>query len=552
MALIQEESNNNDNKVKSLRHSLIVVIVFAVILIIVAIVIYVYSIKVATVQRKVLIDGTTNSQLASDEDAFIVEGDKVYTSIKIIAPIINYSFYPGEYQQYTEDKSSCYVTNQKELVTFTASSKEIRKYPQLSKSDTKSDSQLFELDEEVQERKNNLYLSQKSMERAFNTVVKYTEDNNTISVTSLGYLTTNVSNQVKNSYLTKKEGENSSEEMTDEILFNNQKALLADLVVIRDENTKLFGVTKVDGDKYNNIISERYKSVEFIEGTNDFIVKTEDGKYGIIGNEGFPKIKPAYDEIKELDKDLGLYLVSNGGKQGVVNQNGNDIVFQEYDQIGLDADNGDMNVKNRYLLFNNCIPVRLDKKWGMFDKNGNKLLNIEFDGIGCKLPTTQPNTTGIVIIPEMEAFIVEQDMKEPDRNTTIKKYGVISSKGERITDFVADSAYAITIDNKVTYYLSIGSQMVDIVNFWNQYKYGNNNQTNVTQQQNQDQQINQQQLEQQQQQQQQLEQQQQAEQQQQQQQQQQQAEQQQQQQQVEQQQQQQQQQQFLQYSQVIN
>ena len=510
MALIQEESNNNENKVKSLKHSLIVIIIFAFLLIIVAIVIYVYSINVATVQRKVLIDGTSNTKLANDEDVFIVENDKVYTSIKLIADAIGYKFYPGEYQQYTEDESSCYVTNQKELVTFTAGSKEIRKYPQLSKSE----SQLFDLDEEVQDRKNSLYLSEKGMERAFNTIVKYTKDNNTISLTTLGYLTTNVTTQVKNAYLIKKEGETENNEMTESILFNNQKALLANLVVTQNDSTKLFGVTKTTNGEMNSIISERYKVIEFIEGANDFIVKTEDNKYGIIGNEGFPKIKPAYDEIQELDKDLGLYLVTSNGKQGVVNQNGNDIVYQEYDQIGLDADNGDKNVKNRYLLYGNCIPVKLDKKWGLIDKNGNKILNIEYDGIGCKLSSTQANTTGIVLIPDMEAIVVEQDMKKADGNSVVKKYGIVNSKGEKITDIAADSAYAITIDNKVTYYLSVDNQMIDIVEFWNKYKYGNNNQTENPQQQSQEQQqleqqqLQQQQLEQQQLQQQQLEQQQ--------------------------------------------
>ena len=477
MNLMQEESQN-ENKVKSLKTSLIVIVVFAVILIIVAVIIYVYSLKMATDRRKVIIDGTGNSALAKDEEAFIIEGNKVYTSVKSIASSIGYSFYPGEYQQYTEDETSCYVTNQKELVTLSAGSDSIRKYPQLSKTESQS----FKLEEPVQDRANNLYISQKDMERVFNTVVEYKSENNTISLRTLPYVTSTVSAQIKESYLNKKEGESSSNEMTESIFFNNQKALLSNFVVIRDDNTKLFGVAKVEGTELETVITERYKTVEFIEGVNDFIVKTEEGKYGIIGSEGLPKVKPSYDAIQELDKDLGLYLVTSNNKQGVVNQNGNVIVYQEYDQIGLDADNGDKNVKNRYLLYNNCIPVKVNQKWGLIDKNGTKILNTEYDGIGCKLPSAQANTSGIVLIPDMEGIIIRVDINTTGSSSRISKYGVIDANGEKITDMVADSAYAITTDNKVTYCLSVDNQVVDIVGFWNQWKYGNNEQSGKTQQ----------------------------------------------------------------------
>jgi hypothetical protein len=124
MNLIQENPNNNDNKVRSLKNSLIVIIAFAVILIIVAIVLYVYSLKVVTAQFKVVIDGTNKTALATSDSAFFIEDGKIYISIRDIAPEIKYTVYNGEYNKYTEDTSSCYATNQMETVDFKSGSNE--------------------------------------------------------------------------------------------------------------------------------------------------------------------------------------------------------------------------------------------------------------------------------------------------------------------------------------------------------------------------------------------------------------------------------------------
>ena len=153
-------------------------------------------------------------------------------------------------------------------------------------------------------------------------------------------------------------------------------------------------------------------------------------------------------------------MVTSNNKQGVINQNGKIIVYQDYDQIGLD-DVNDSNVTNKYLLYKNCIPVCANKKRGLIDKNGNSILPVEYDGIGCKLNTNQINTTGTVLIPELEGIVVEKDSKVG--NTMVKKYGVVSSTGDKIVNIVADSAYSTTIENKTTYYLTVENRSIDIV-----------------------------------------------------------------------------------------
>ena len=47
------------------------------------------------------------------------------------------------------------------------------------------------------------------------------------------------------------------------------------------------------------------------------------------------KISPEYDDIKQIDKDSGLYLVKNNNKYGVINSKQSIVVYLEYDQIGI-------------------------------------------------------------------------------------------------------------------------------------------------------------------------------------------------------------------------
>ena len=477
MDLMYDEQKN-DKGVKRLKIGLTIVFILVFLLILAAGGIFLYMNQLSKDQRKVTIDNTYNADLSSASSAIIMEDGKLYFSIKDLSKQIGYIPYNGEYKKYNEESSSCYATNQKELVTFTAGSKKIRKYPLLKDAQ----SQEFELEDEIFERANNLYISQKDVTRAFNTVINFSSETNDIKITTLPYLTTSYEKAVSNSYITDKEAEG---QKADALTFNNQKALLEGLVVVRDENTGLVGVGKYDNGEITMVITERYASVEFIEGICDFIVQTSDKKFGIIDKEGVTKVKPGYDEIQEIEKDLGLYLVKSNNRPGIINQNGKTIVHQNYDQIGLENDSGDTNVQNKYLLYNKCIPVCVDKKWGLIDLNGNIMVSIEYDGIGCTLTRQQTNTTGVVLIPELNGIVVERDIKT--NNTTIKKYGIVDATGSLIVNTIADLAYATTIANTTTYYLDIENKKIDIVYYWNEEKAKAEKQQQEAQQQNQQQ-----------------------------------------------------------------
>ena len=258
------------------------------------------------------------------------------------------------------------------------------------------------------------------------------------------------------------------------IIFNNEKALLYNLLVIQDASTGLFGVANLSNES-NVIITARYKSIEYIEGNGDFIVTTEDNKVGIIGNDGITKVKPTYDSIQEIDKDIGLYLVISNNKQGVINRNGKIIIYQDYDKIGLESGKyDDPNVTNRYLLYGTCIPVKLNNKWGIIDKDGNKIVPIEYDGFGCRevTETGLKNTNGSVLVPELKAIVVEKDIRAG--NATVKKYGLISSTGNLMINIVADAAYSTTVENQTTYYVRYNNEAIDIVKYIREQQNGTN------------------------------------------------------------------------------
>lgn len=464
MDLVQENPMK-DNRDKKLKIVLISLFTTIFLLIIVAIVIYFYTQSVINKQLKVTIDGTTPTELSEKiSDTFYVENNQVYTSLRDISQFLGYTFYNGEYKQYSEDKSSGYATNNKELVTFSANSKEIRKYPQLSQSEA----QTFEIDEPIIARGDSIFISEKGLERAFNLKIEYVKNNNTIHISTLNYIVGLF--EKSNSKISVQD-----KDLDDSINFNNQKALLSNLVVIKEPDSGLYGVETVNKGKYESVITGRYASIEFIEGIEDFIVKTSDNKYGIIGKDGVTKIKPDYKAIEEIDKDLGLYLVtSDNNKQGVVNQNGKMIVYQDYDKIGLKDSYGDTRVTNKYLLFNSCIPVMVNSKWGLIDRDGKLIAQPIYDGIGCSITSSKSNSTGCVLIPAFNGIVVEQDSVV--NNTVVRKYGIINNKGELLVNVVADQAYITTSENKKTYYLSLQNQEIDIVKYWNDQK---NNTTNA-------------------------------------------------------------------------
>ena len=453
MDLMENIPNNNPKKVTGIKIGFIIVVILIISLIIAAGAIWIYSQQILSSQFKFDLDGKRQSNYS--ESLFLFQNDKVYISIRDIAPLLGYNVYNGGYGEYTEDKSKCYVNNSKEIVSFETNSDKIYKYSVTSSGN--SEGQSFDIDSPILSSGSNMYISSDGLVRAFNVRFDYNTENNEVLIFSLSYLANYYSGQITNAAIT-----TSTSSLSESIIYNNQKALLYNLVVIKDDTTKQYGVASLSNPT-NTIIGTRYSSIEFMEGSNDFIVKTLDNKMGIIGSDGITKVRLEYDDIKELDKNLGLYLVTSNNKQGVVNSNGKVIVYQDYDQIGLPNTINDTNVTNKYILLDNCIPVKRNNKWGLIDINGNEIAPLQYDGFGCDADSSDSRYSDVLIIPDLNGIVVELD--EVNGNTKTKKYGVVTSDGNLFINIVLDSVYSVTAQGETTYYATFQGQVIDLVDF---------------------------------------------------------------------------------------
>ena len=180
MDLMPENPIQPEKKRNKLKISLILVVITMLILVVVAIVIYVYTLSIPKEKSlKIYFDNVVktteknqNMFLLGDSDS--QSDDELYVSIKQLSDQVGYNFLNGEYKQFNEDTTKCYVTNQMEIVTFSADSNEIKKY-EIQQNGTTDQAQSFKIDKPIIYRGNQLYISRAGAERAFNVKIAYSK-----------------------------------------------------------------------------------------------------------------------------------------------------------------------------------------------------------------------------------------------------------------------------------------------------------------------------------------------------------------------------------------
>lgn len=435
------ENEQQIEKSKKTKTIMIVIIVCIILLLCLSagIMYMIYDVQKNT--TKLTIDTKQISKFS--EDMFLFEDDTIYVSIRDFAELVGYKGYNGDYT--SEGLTKGYIQNEYEEASYTLNSNKL--YKKLLNS---NDNEYYNLEKPVKIQNNKLYMSVEGTQIATNCSIVYDNVNKQFTIYTLPYLVQAYTQAFTDAAI--------GDENAD---FSNQKALLYNMVVIRDTNVEdtangKYGVKSANGQE---IIGAKYTSIKFIESTKEFIVTTDSGKMGILSSTGATKIVLSYDEIKQIDKNLNLYLVKNNNKYGVVNQNGNVVIYLEYDQIGIDTTQfASNNIKNQYLLFDNCIPVQRDKKWGFFDKTGKQIVPLKYTEIGCVVGTQEGNSNqNLLIIPEYEAIVVAT---EKDNN---KKYGLINSLGVELIPCVLDSLYSVTTSGQDTYYMIQNTNVVEVI-----------------------------------------------------------------------------------------
>lgn len=406
----KKEKNNKTLKIIIAAIIIILVIIMAI----VGVMMY-----LQTLQMKFYIDGEAKT---INESYFQITDDgKIYVSIQDMAGLLGTTYYNGEYGKISEDNSKGYVSFEEETVTFEANSNKIYKIETISNEENYS---YMYLDEVIKYTNGKLYTTPDGIKKILNITFDYNKD---VNIFTLEYLNTYYTGEIANY---------GYKQITDK--FVNQKAMKNDVLIVEREDGKQ-GIIRPDG---SEIVGPKYDDITYMENTGDYMV-TSSNKVGIINAQGKSKIDLDYEEIKVLDEDLGLYIVKQNEKYGVLNQNGNIIVYIENDEIGIDQSTyKDSNIKNPYLLFDNCIPVKKDDKWGIYNKNGKLILPIEYDSIGCVVGTSSTRSAGnVVVIEDYEAIVIGRD----------KYFGIINSTGKELIPCALDTVYSITSEGKTTY-----------------------------------------------------------------------------------------------------
>lgn len=430
MNLIEETFQNKEEKKKKRTTTIILVAIILVIMIIIGIIVYLSYIQ-STIM-KITIDGQAKEKL---KDLLVFEEDgTVYAPIKEIASYLGYESYNGEYSEKSEEQSKCYIQNENEVANFELGQTKIYK---LDLTKTNNDYEYVYIKNPVKAINGVLYASTEGMEKAFNISFVYDQEKNAITILTLPYLYQFYANKVLDyGYV-----ELSSE-------FANQKAILKNqLVVMKDKDKKQFGVLNVDG---TTILEPKYDNITYLPNTGDFLVETNK-KVGIMSANRETKVQIIYDSIEMMDSDAGLYVAKIDNKYGVIDIRGNIKIYMENDEIGIDTSKfSQNNIKNKYILADNLIPVRKDKYWGLYDKNGNQVAEYKYDNFGY-IASNNKDALNLLVIPSYNVIVGCKD----------KKYTLINASGLELFATIADDIY-MTINGGVRhYYITINDQKID-------------------------------------------------------------------------------------------
>ena len=433
---------------KTKKNKTTTIILISIILLIIGIIaVAIFMIAVQDMVLKVYIDGKL---VTLKDNVIIIDKDtnKVYVSIKDIAPYLNYEAHNGEYKIFSEDTNKCWVNTKKETASFFLNSNKISKvYP-----DQTLDYEEYRISDPVILKNNKLYVTSEGIQIGFNSTFVYDEMQNTIKINTLPNLV--------EKYTTTMKGYGYSGVNSD---FNNQKAILYNLFIVKKSNG-LYGV--VDS-KNQEIISSKYQNMLFNENTQEFSVKSTTNKVGIVTKTGETKIDLLYDTITVLDKDLGLYVVKTDNKYGVIDSKGNSVIYAEYDQIGVTSRTFSAdNINNKYLLFENMIPVYKDKKWGAFDKNGQLIVPVEYDTIGYTSTRVGSKVVNpLLIIPRYKAVVFGR-RNEEEKNIY---YGIFDYTGKQLIPVKLDNAFSTTSEGQNTYYMTYNGKETTIDSYIDKY-----------------------------------------------------------------------------------
>ena len=447
MNLLDEDfSNNKGNKTKNIVK---IIIVFMVLIVIAIIGIFSYMMYLKGTVLRVYV----NDQESGDvKNLLVFENDgTIYVPVRTIATYLGYSSYNGEYSNRSEDNSKCYVQCEQEVANLTLNSNKIYK---LNLEENKDNYTYIYMDKPVKAINGELYITTDGMQKVFNTTFSYDQESNKIMIDTVPYLVTFYANKVLDY------GYTSLSE-----LFENEKGVIKNILVVTDD--KYYGVINAtDG---TEILECKYDEIRYQESTGDFIVCSDD-KYGIIGTDKKTKVTISYDSIELMDYDAGLYLVSRNNRYGVINLNGNNVIYAENEQIGVDISRfAENDLKTGYILVNSLIPVKRNNKWGLFNTDGKQVVEFEYDSLGY-IANSNREATNLLVIPDYNVIVA----------CINNRYTLLNSSGEQPIKAFVDDIYMIINGGKKQYLMNANNKTYDVEEYLDRLGVLESNKTNTT------------------------------------------------------------------------
>lgn len=398
-----------------------------------------------------------------------VEGER-YVNIRALADMFGYKYTNGIYGEYTEDPDSCYLQNNFEIVSITAGAEKFTKYVELGNAENtignltgielKNEtgySESFKLSKPIIFEDNTLYIPQKDISPMFNIQIEWEEYR--IRFYTLHYILGMAQQTTGSKGITEIDKH-----------YENLRALNYGRIIVGNSTTGSgsteFGVITMNGD---SIISTKYEDITFVENSQEFYITAANGTVGILDIDGKTVVPPSeFEKISLLDDENRLYLVEKDNEYGVLNKKGEILIYAEYDEVGIDVEDFiKEEVSNNALFFGKCIPVEKEGKFGLYDIEGNRLLDSVYDGFGYKTPiksTSSGSEQSALLIPSyvgINGIVVNYD----------DKYGIFdATTGGLILPTVFDKIYSIKREGERTYYISYNGAELEL----SQYLKDNN------------------------------------------------------------------------------
>lgn len=467
-----EESNRiyQENKQKNIKKKGIIAgIVLCIIAVIVcAIIIFVLQ-QVENNRFKMLVDGREVSM----PENFIIkdEAQNDYVNLKMIAQYTGYKYTQGDYIEINEDKNSCFIENDYEVVSFKANENGFVKYIKNTSSSIQENENQNENEEQKVEETIKFEVKSKNKEKEiFKTELPVIITNENI------YIPLDIVNLVCNANinLTKKSLTISSINKLVETCsglaprlgynmlsstYENIRAIPNNMLVVGD-GSKYGVISLIDG---KNILGVKYDDIIYIQNQNKFYIYV-DNKVGLVNGDGTTIIAPKnYDSIETFDVDKNLYLVKEDGKYGLLDYEGNSILYTDYDQIGINnIEKFDLDFNNENLWFDKIVAIKQGSVWGLYNiERKEVVLEMNYNDFGYLTQSTDvlgeesvltiPKETGVEgVVICLEGF-----------------YGIFDIKiQEVIIPCACSRIYSITNNGETKYYMEFQGQQLEMSEYF--------------------------------------------------------------------------------------